>query len=442
MAPISTTTFTSFLFFFLLHHIFVHSLTRPTGFTTDLIHREFSPLSPFYDQSNTKFDRLRNTIHRSFSLLSKPSSSPNTIQSEITPVSGEYLMNVSIGTPPFNILSIASTGSDLTWTQCQPCTHCFKENSPLFNPENSSTYTKVPCNSRPCAAVTTSTCSANNYCRYNYSYGDNSFTQGDIAVDAFTFGSTSGRPVTIPSVIFGCGHANVGTFTESSSGMVGLGGGPLSIINQLENSIKGKFSYCLVPLNKKSKTSKINFGNNAVVSGTGVVSTPLITKSPSTFYYINLEKITVGDQTLEFKASLNSRKGDVEGNIIIDSGTTLTLLPSDLHSGLVSKVKENVNENPIRDSNGLFDLCYSIGDNGGVENLNLPNITFHFTGADVDLTPTETFMEVEEGLVCLTIVPSDEFAIFGNLSQMNFLIGYDLVKNQVSFKRTDCSKQQ
>ncbi|KAM7516326.1 hypothetical protein LguiA_005909 [Lonicera macranthoides] len=441
MAPISTT-FTSFLFFFLLHHISVHSLTRPTGFTTDLIHREYSPLSPFYDPSHTKFDRLRNTIRRSISRLSKLSSSPNTIQSQITPIPGEYLMNVSIGSPPLHILSIADTGSDLTWTQCTPCTHCFKQNSPLFNPENSSTYVKVPCNSRPCAVVRTSTCSPNNYCAYKYSYGDKSFTQGDIAVDSFTFGSTSGRPVTIPSVIFGCGHANGGTFNEATSGIVGLGGGPLSIINQLEGSIKGKFSYCLVPLNEKSKTSKINFGSNAVVSGTGVVSTPLITKSPSTYYYVNLEKITVGDQTLEFKASSNSRKeGDVEGNIIIDSGTTLTLLPSDLYSGLVSKVKESVNENPIKDPNGLFGLCYSIGDNGEVQNLNLPNITFHFTGADVDLTAAETFLEVEEGLVCLTMVPSDEFAIFGNLSQMNFLVGYDLVKKQVSFKRTDCSRQ-
>ncbi|KAM7520277.1 hypothetical protein LguiB_019239 [Lonicera macranthoides] len=441
MAP-RLITFTSFFFFFLLHHSSVRSLTRLTGFTTDLIHREYSPLSPFYDPSQTKFDRLHNIIHRSFSRLSKLSSSPNTIQSQITSIPGEYLMNVSIGTPPFGILGIADTGSDLTWTQCPPCIQCFKQNSPLFNPKNSSTYKNVPCNSRPCAAVGTTTCSPNNYCGYRYSYGDRSFTQGDIAVDSFTFGSTSGRPITIPNVVFGCGHENGGTFNEFSSGIVGLGGGPLSIISQLKDSINGKFSYCLVPLNEQSKTSKINFGSNAVVSGSGVVSTPLIAKSPSTYYYLNLEKITVGNETLEVKASSNARKqGDSEGNIIIDSGTTLTVLPPDLYSDLESKVKESVNEDPTNDSQGLFSLCYSIGDNGEVQNLNLPNITFHFTGADVDLTAAETFLEVEEGLVCLTIVPNDELSIFGNLSQMNFLVGYDLVKKHVYFKRTDCTKQ-
>ncbi|KAM7486564.1 hypothetical protein LguiA_002573 [Lonicera macranthoides] len=150
----------------------------------------------------------------------------------------------------------------------------------------------------------------------------------DLAVYSFTFGSTSDHPITIPNVVFGCGHKNGGTFQEFTSGIVGLGGGPLLIVNQLEDSMNGKFSYCLVLLNEQSKPSKINFGSNAVVSGTGVVSTPLITKSPSTFYYLNLEKITIGNQTLEFKASLNVlTQGDADGNIFIDSGITLTLLP-------------------------------------------------------------------------------------------------------------------
>ncbi|KAM7489460.1 hypothetical protein LguiB_026944 [Lonicera macranthoides] len=263
-------------------------------------------------------------------------------------------MNVSIGTPPFNILGIADTGSDLTWTQCPPCIQCFKQNSPIFDPKYSSTYKNVPCISRTCAAAT---CGPNNYCRYNLSYGDKSFTRGDLAVDSFTFGSTSDHPITIPNVVFGCGHKNGGTFQEFTSGIVGLGGGPLLIINQLEDSINGKFSYCLVLLNEQSKPSKINFGNNAVVSGTGVVSTPLIAKPPSTFYYLNLEKITVGNQTLEFKASLNAlTQGDADGNIFIDSGTTLRLLPPDLYSDLESKVMGSVNEYPTKDSQGVFSL--------------------------------------------------------------------------------------
>ena len=107
MAPI-LTTFTFSFFFFFLQHIYVYSHTQPTGLTVDLIHREYSPLSPFYNPSLTEFDRLHNTIHRPFSRVS------NTILSQITSVRGEYLMNISIGTPPFSILGVADTGSDLT----------------------------------------------------------------------------------------------------------------------------------------------------------------------------------------------------------------------------------------------------------------------------------------------------------------------------------------
>ncbi|KAM7486565.1 hypothetical protein LguiA_002574 [Lonicera macranthoides] len=47
-----------------------------------------------------------------------------------------------------------------------------------------------------------------------------------------------------------------------------------------------------------------------------------------------------------------------------------------------------------------FLVCYRIGDNGQVRNLNLPTITFHFTGVDVDLPAEQTFLEVEKGGAC------------------------------------------
>ncbi|KAK2986471.1 hypothetical protein RJ640_000225 [Escallonia rubra] len=63
----------------------------------------------------------------------------------------------------------------------------------------------------------------------------------------------------------------------------------------------------------------------------------------------------------------------------------------------------------------------------------VPPITAHFTGADIVLLPTSTFLEVEEGITCLTMIPTTlELAIWGNLSQMDFLIGYDLVKQEVT----------
>ncbi|KAK2980539.1 hypothetical protein RJ640_015924 [Escallonia rubra] len=65
----------------------------------------------------------------------------------------------------------------------------------------------------------------------------------------------------------------------------------------------------------------------------------------------------------------------------------------------------------------------------------VPPITAHFTGAYIVLLPTSTFLEVEEGITCLTMIPTTlELAIWGNLSQMDFLIGYDLVKQEATTK--------
>ncbi|KAA8528181.1 hypothetical protein F0562_035568 [Nyssa sinensis] len=409
------------------------------GFTVDLIHRD-SPLSPFYNPSTTPTDRLRNAILRSTlrSTHFNPSSSSelDPMQSEIISDNGEYLMKLSIGTPPVQILAIADTGSDLTWTQCVPCAHCFTQNAPFFVPSKSSTYRELSCQSPRCEADLSTNCRVNdNVCQYRMSYGDKSFSFGDLAADTFTFGSTSGQPTSIPKVVFGCGHNNGGTFNGSESGIIGLGGGKLSIINQLDGSISGKFSYCLVPLYEGTNvTSKINFGSNAVVSGHGAVSTPLVTKKPDTFYYLTLKAISVGNKRVSYKTFSEVTAAE-EGNIIIDSGTTLTLIPGEFYNDLESALIDVIKAKRSPDPYGLLGLCYR-----AEEEFDAPKITVHFAGADLELPAASLFIKVQDDLACLTMVPSDSLAIFGNLWQMNMLVGYDLVEKKVSFMPTDCTK--
>ncbi|CAN4075829.1 unnamed protein product [Withania somnifera] len=417
------------------------------GFTLDLIHRD-SLLSPFYNPSNTQSNRLKNAFHRSFSRASlfkkKSLATSNTMQSDISPIPGEYLMKLAIGTPPIEIVAIADTGSDLTWTQCKPCINCFQQSYPLFDTKNSSTYQIMGCDAEECTSIGSSSCVRGNICEYQMSYGDQSHTIGDLAFDTFTFPTTSGENVLIPNVAFGCGHDNGGTFNNYTSGIIGLGGGEVSLIRQLDTHINGKFSYCLmsIPLDSSisNVTSHINFGSNAIVSGPNVVTTPLIRKEPSTFYYLTLEGVSVGNKKLEFKSTKIGSSSGVDGdqgNIIIDSGTTLTLLPRGFYSNLESTLVDSISATRKDDPSGTFTLCYGSDENGTID---APTIVAHFTNADLELSPSSTFAQVDQHLVCLTTVPADEVAIFGNLAQGNFLIGYDLVDNKVSFKPTDCSK--
>jgi hypothetical protein len=220
----------------------------------------------------------------------------------------------------------------------------------------------------------------------------------------------------------------MGTFHGPSSGIVGLGNGQDSLTTQLGDTIGGKFSYCFVS-SLSDSTSKLNFGDAAVVSGDGAMTTPIVQKNGQIFYYLTLEAFSVEAKLIEFGQPIN------DGNIIIDSGTTYTFLPNDVYNNLESAVTEYISNQRVNDPNGKFKLCYDVT----YEELDVPRIIAHFKGADILLHSDNIFTEIGEGIVCLGIFPS-QMAIFGNMAQQNFLVGYDLVQNTVTFMPTDCTK--
>ncbi|KAI4370877.1 hypothetical protein MLD38_019177 [Melastoma candidum] len=406
------------------------------GFSVELIPRD-SPKSPFYDPLETPFQRVRKAVRRSIARIEGLRLNAAGVPSaDLTNSGGEYLVNITIGTPPVQIVAIADTGSDLIWTQCKPCSSCFDQEAPLFDPRKSRTYAVVSCNSAKCQVYDQTSCSSRgSACQYQASYGDQSYTNGNIATDIVGLGSTSGRPIKFPGTVFGCGYDNAGTFDTHTSGIVGLGGGDSSLVSQIGRSSGGKFSYCLVPFfSTRKSSSKLSFGANARVAGRGTVSTPLVSKDPKTFYYLTLEGISINGK--RFDASGSPGLGSGEGNIIIDSGTTLTLLPPDLYDQIEPAVAAAIRLPKAQDPSGYFNLCYR---SSGVFKA-APRITVHFTGADVRLNWYNTFVEIEEGVTCFSFVPSSlDLAIYGNLAQVNFLIGYDFAGGKLSFKAADCT---
>ncbi|KAJ1426116.1 Xylanase inhibitor, C-terminal [Sesbania bispinosa] len=401
------------------------------GYTTHLIPYD-SPLSPFHNPKNTHFDRLHDAFKRSFERANHFRSS---IQSPMKPGGGEYLMKMSLGTPPIEIIGIVDTGSDLIWTQCLPCIICYNQTIPLFDTSHSSSYKTIPCQSSFCQAIPNQYCNKNNTCGYRIAYGDGSFSSGNLSSETLTLG-TSSSSLSVQNIAFGCSDDTDGLFDKSGSGIIGLGSGKLSLISQTSQSFGKKFSYCLVPSSINS-TSKISFGNNSVVSGPGFVTTPIVTKGDETFYYLSLEAVSVGIERIAYKGE--TKNGVVEGNIIVDSGTTLTILPDSMFNAMVKVLDRVIGLEKVDDPDGQLDACYkSVGDK---INIKLPIITMHFKGGDVKLKPVNTFLWVNNDVVCLTMVPNTDLAIYGNLAQMNFLVGFDLNAGTVSFKPTDCTKE-
>ncbi|KAL2326383.1 hypothetical protein Fmac_025441 [Flemingia macrophylla] len=415
------------LVFLCLYNLsFIESLNG--GFSVEIIHRD-SSRSPLYRSTDTRFQRVANAMRRSIN-RAKCNFRLNTAVATVTPDLGEYLLSYSVGTPPFHLYGIVDTGSDIVWLQCKPCEQCYNQTSPIFDPSKSKTYKTLPCSSTTCQSVSSSSCSGSS-CEYSINYGDGSFSQGDLIVDTLTLGSTDGTPVQFPRTVIGCGHSNTVSFQGKSSGVVGLGGGPVSLITQLGSSIQGKFSYCLVPMfTGSNSTSKLNFGDAAVVSGRGTVSTPIFKQDPQIFYYTTLEGFSVGNKRVEFQSG-----GD--GNIIVDSGTTLTFLPGDVYSNLESAVADEIKLERAEDPSNTLSLCYKAPASG---ELDVPIITAHFSGANVKLTAMNTFVKVADGIVCFAFHSSEDTSIFGNVAQQNLLVGYDIQGKTLSFKPTDCTK--
>ncbi|XWS10367.1 hypothetical protein CRYUN_Cryun39dG0071200 [Craigia yunnanensis] len=404
-----------------------------SGFSVELIHRD-SLLSPFYNGSLTSSELLRKNALHSMERIKNFQSliDQKAIQSVVIPNGGSYLMKLSFGTPPVEYLAIADTGSDLIWIQCAPCpqTQCYSQGSSPFDPQASSTYQKLSCDSETCQALPRKQCLNTNDCEYYYSYGDKSYTRGILSTDTLSFDSYNGQKAAFPTSTFGCGHNNQGHFRSPGAGLVGLGGGPLSLVSQIGTQIDHRFSYCLVPRSAKC-SSKLIFRQEAIISQPGAVSTPLITKNPPTFYFLTLEGVSIGDKTAQAASS--------EGNIIIDSGTTLTILESNFYNSIETMVKEAIGAEPVQDPSGTFSLCY-----GAETSINVPEMVFHFTGADLRLQPVNTF-RINGDLLCMLIVPTNSdintLSIFANYAQINFQVEYDLQKKTVSFAPTDCTKQ-
>ncbi|KAE9621357.1 hypothetical protein Lal_00016949 [Lupinus albus] len=346
----------------------------------------------------------------------------------------DHVIEMSFGTPPTKYYGVIDTGSDLIWTQCESCTKCFPQEYPYFDPQESSTYTSVYCQEDECNRLSGNykTCSGQNQCSYTYSYGDKSITQGLLALDTITLGSSTGGVIPLQQIIFGCGYRNEGTFNGQMMGIVGLGRGSLSFISQIGPSFGGRrFSHCLVPYDTDFLIpSVMSFGSGSEVVGDGVVSTPLFQNGNAPYYFVTLEGFSVGDTYLSYNSPS-------KGNTFIDSGATLTKLPQNFHDQLVNEVKKQVPMDPITDDPEIGDkLCYR-----RLTNLQEPIITTHFEGANIQLTPIQTFYEPKEGVFCFAFESSNSnVGIYGNYAQTNFLVGFDLEREVVSFKAADCTK--
>lgn len=341
--------------------------------------------------------------------------------------SGDYFARVGIGNPPSFAYLVLDTGSDVSWIQCAPCAECYQQADPIFEPASSASYTPLSCQALQCKALDLSDCRYDN-CLYGVSYGDGSYTVGDFVTETITFGSAS-----VSGIAIGCGHNNEGLFV-GAAGLLGLGGGSLSLPAQFNAS---SFSYCLVDRDSGSN-STLEFESPTPLNA---VTAPL-RRNPGldTFYYVELNGLSVGGELLPISESSFELDADGIGGTIMDSGTAVTWLRSEVYDVLRDAFVMNANGLSSARSVGSFDTCYDLS---SVDSVEVPRVSFHFPeGQELSLPAKNILIPVDsEGTFCFAFAPTPSgsaLTIIGNVQQQGTRVSFDLANSLVGFSADSC----
>jgi Xylanase inhibitor N-terminal/Xylanase inhibitor C-terminal len=388
-----------------------------------------------YGHQLTKLELINRAARRSQArakLLSSKCNSPPISRPDIPfrPSGGlEYVLELSIGTPPHPYPILLDTGSSLVWTQCKPCSKCVKQPSPLFVPSKSSTFSLASCSDKLCEVLSQNNCTKN-HCSYFYSYADQTYSYGDLARDTFTLGTSNELKV---HVAFGCGSINGGDL-NNSSGIAGFSRAATSLVSQL--GVPG-FSYCMTDdINEKTllrfgTQEEIYRGISAPVQTTKFVK-PV--EGYEDLYFVAMTGITVGTKQLKIPKTVFAQ------GTIVDSGTAFTQLPAVAFNKLKKALFSNLNVSPSNTS--ILDLdCFS-SQSMLPSQVKVPEVILHFRGINLNLERGNYVIDMdEEGVLCLAMMKSDSLGIIGNVQQINKQVLYDLKNNKLAIAPNQCYKK-
>ncbi|XP_042503838.1 probable aspartyl protease At4g16563 [Macadamia integrifolia] len=409
----------------------------------------------------------------------------------------DYTLSCSLGSDPVQTISLyMDTGSDLVWFPCAPfeCILCEGkyDSSTAATTPNVSSSVSVPCNSPVCSAVHSSLpssdlcavsrcplesieiseCSSFACPSFYYAYADGSLI-------ARLYRDSISIPMSSPSLhlknfTFGCAHTALG----EPIGIAGFGRGTLSLPAQLSNlspHLVNSFSYCLIShsfdVQRIHRPSPLILGRYSLddkkgkqsVNGEEEFQYTSMLNNPKYkyFYCVGLEAVSVGGSRIPTPERLKKVNRNGDGGMVVDSGTTFTMLPARLYELVVSEFDRRVGRiyeraRETEDQTGLG-LCYYT--DNSVDKaipLKVPKVAFHFVGnASVVLPTRNYFFGFTNGgdgvgrkrkVGCLMLMNGGDdaesggpMATLGNYQQQGFEVIYDLEKGRVGFARKQCA---
>ncbi|TXG48815.1 hypothetical protein EZV62_024690 [Acer yangbiense] len=317
---------------------------------------------------------------------------------------GLYFAKIGLGSPSKDYYVQVDTGSDILWVNCAGCSKCPTKSDlgielTLFDPAKSETSGEVGCNDDYCISTYDGElpgCKSGIDCQYSVTYGDGSSTSGFFVKDYVQLEQATGNLQTgklNTSIIFGCGAKQSGDLGSSSEaavdGILGFGQANSSMLSQLAaaGKVKKEFAHCLDVV----KGGGI-FAIGDVVSPI-VSTTPLVPNMPH--YNVNLKAVEVGGDVLQLPTDLFESGG--QRGTIIDSGTTLAYLPSDLFEPMMTKIldrQQGLQLHTVEEQFSCFKFSQNIDDG-------FPPVKFHFENSlTLTVYPHEYLFLIREYTWC------------------------------------------
>ncbi|KAI3726333.1 hypothetical protein L1987_66130 [Smallanthus sonchifolius] len=348
-------------------------------------------------------------------------------------LNGYYTTRLWIGSPPQRFALIVDTGSTVTYVPCSTCEQCGKHQDPKFNPELSDTYKPVKCN-------IDCTCDNNrDQCIYERQYAEMSSSSGVLGQDIVSFGNQSDLPP--QRAVFGCENRETGDlYSQHADGIMGLGRGDLSIVDQLVDGgvISDSFSLCY---------GGMDVGGGAMVLGGITPPAEMVyaysdpVRSP--YYNIELKEIHVAGKRLPLRSSVF----DGKYGTVLDSGTTYAYLPEAAFVAFKRAVmKEVLGLHQIKGPDPSYDdICFS-GAGSDVSQLSktFPSVEMVFgKGQKLSLSPENYLFRHARvsGAYCLGVFQNanDPTTLLGGIVVRNTFVMYDREHEKIGFWKTNCS---
>ncbi|KAK8969917.1 Aspartic proteinase CDR1 [Platanthera guangdongensis] len=275
-------------------------------------------------------------------------------------------------------------------------------------------------------------------------YGDGSSAQGFFANESATVELLNHRRTKLKGLVVGCTSSAVGSSFVASDGVLALGHGPNTFVSRAGAHFGHRFSYCLVDhLSPRNATGYLTFGPNPdLISPHSSFPTAaahlVLDPSLDPFYYVAVAGLSVAGKVLRISPGVwNASNG---GGVIVDSGTTLTVLAEPAYTAVVAALSRSLAALP-RVEVDPFEYCYNwTTAEAGVAAV--PDFSVHLVGSAKISPPSKSYLiDVAAGVKCIgfTSTPWPGVSTIGNILQQDHIWEFDLQNRRLRFRRSNCT---